>query len=58
MISARLDRLEQKLRQDHAPSELVDLLRELKVAHGDDSPTPDNLSLADALAGIIDRLPN
>lgn len=58
MNKSRLVALERRLKRDTAPAELIELLRELKAASGDDSPTPRNLNLADTLAGIIELLPN
>ena len=58
MNRSRLDRLEQKLRQDNAPPALVELLRELKIEAQDTTPTPANMNLADTLRALMIYLPD
>lgn len=58
MNKTRLDRLEQRLKQESTPPGVVELLRELKIEAQDTTPTPANMNLADTLRALMIYLPD
>lgn len=56
-IKARITNLEGKL-SANTNKELIEVLRSLKAEKGDNSPTPDNLDVAECLIQLVNLLPD